>query len=256
MTPPDNTSIYERYRSSETVAYEILTDLGMDMDENYMLHLGNVVRWIFRANVQMGAIVTYESKPWTGYVQNCSVTKPCDFVKLQDVLVGMCHQRPLYAARSKFVCDRAYMGFRHDCQMTVSESHAALDFSSNADGEPVWMQYLAYRHDENGFPLVDNNFYDAIVAYCRFCFARQRNDNRENEFLAKWQNFARHAKSIETNMAINHYFIDQVLSKFSDPDYVKSSPYARSIQNQNTIFAHRGVLGAQLRTTPIIYTNI
>jgi hypothetical protein len=246
MTPPDNIDIFQRYRSGNDVVYEILDDLGLDADENYMLYVGKCLRWIVRGNIAMGAAVAYANEQFTGYIENCMVKKPCDFVKLLEVRVGHCHIVPMYTAANKFMCDagcRNYNREFYDTHFTVSESQNSLDFSSNANGEPVYMRYLSYQHDENGFPMVDSTYYEAVVAFCRYKYAVSRGDNRENEFFSKWEYLKKQARARYTDMSMDTYFIDQVLSKFNDPLYVKTSPYARQIQNHNTVRAHAGILG-------------
>jgi hypothetical protein len=113
------------------------------------------------------------------------------------------------------------------------------------------MEYLSYRHDENGFPVIDATMYEAIVAFCRWKFAITRNDTRENEFFTKYEYLAKKGRARRTEMEIDTYFIDQVLAKFSDPLYVKQSPYGRDIQNYNTARIHGGILGTNSNLTVI-----
>lgn len=210
-----------------------IEDMGLDIAKD----VPTFTRWAADAEKQIGSYYSFVRKIDVITAKNCTVNLPCDCSHVQYVILGDygCDCSDLFSRC--YVASTSIGASTTDTFLIIDKpetgnvvlggllwevQNGQIVFNKDYNNQKVTVQYLGFKTDEDGFPLVGENHVEAIVTYIMYKFARRsrfspiKMDHMDvRELWREWNRLASNSRADDGE--ITDVDRQQIVGMISDP---------------------------------------
>lgn len=260
----------ENYMTAEQLFKEVLQDLYLD-GTNEAAYSEKWIRWAWMAITEANLQMAFERASLTpdACVQDAWLPKPSGYILLERMVLFDDNSQPPLAIVPSFKNIRGTLPSAAQRPGTISpvfwqqsinsrfreyvctEELFGWQFSSNANGMRVHVDYMRYHMDANGFPMFPRTYYPYILAYCRLHHIQGtrttgvRTFSQGDEQMALQQTYQLllRNRSTDFHRTLNYDQLEQIMAAWTDPFRLPQSPNVVRRRNDNANYATRSTMG-------------
>jgi hypothetical protein len=238
--------------SAQQTMFRVLRDMGLS-DTQEVANTELWMTWVFEAQREMRLAVTATTERVVIPVENCVAQKPFGYLATLDLFIGDEHHAyiiPRLRRRGEFQgLSPAY--YSAPIEWTVESTATSFLTSSEIDGRFLHLTYRALSLADDLTPVVDANYYTAILAYCRMKWIgrsraqgeRTYSPSDEQQSRITWVREYRRNRASDTMDQLNETTISQMMAVYNDPLFRSSNPEARRVRLKNLLRLTEGQPG-------------
>lgn len=122
-------------------------------------------------------------------------------------------------------------------------------FSQNANSKTLFLRFKEFSFHEEGMPMVDVRYMEAITSYCKYKWIERCRINGDVQYAESqlqtakedWHKTKRMNRSLAMLDSMNRDLLNQISAQFFDPLYVNQNPYFNLEKRLNNIILYNGV---------------
>lgn len=239
-----------QFDSSQATMMRILRDMGLS-DTQEVANTELWLTWIFEAQKEMRLQVQTTSMGLRIPIEDCAVQKPFGYISANSIRIVDSNGlgvTPQFRKTGDFA-NLAYAyaaGF--DSDYSIESQPFIFSVSSNANGMQLELEYKSIYLGDDLTPVVDTNYYTAILAYCVYkwkCRSRAQGERTfsagdEQQAKTDWIRAYRRNRMNDTMDRLTGEVISQLMSAYNDPFFMSESIEARKTRIRNLQMQYRG----------------